>query len=67
MRSSSIVDVWNATRSTYVCEAVQLADTSISRFVSLLGMRSLPESAGLPIRLSSGVHTLAMAQRAAIG
>jgi uncharacterized protein len=63
MKSNNKIEIWNESQSTYVCRAARLADTSLSRFVGLLGRRSLPEEGGLLIRPSSGVHTWGMSMR----
>lgn len=55
-----IVRVLNATRGTCVGESIEVADTSMRRFVGLLGKRSLPAGHGLLIQPSNGVHTLGM-------
>ncbi len=60
MRLCSTIEVWNETQSSYVCRSACLADTSISRFIGLLGTTSLPEDGGLLIRPSAGVHTWGM-------
>ena len=60
MKSYSKLEIWNESQGTYVCRAARLADTSLSRFVGLLGKRSLSEEDGLLIRPSSGVHTWGM-------
>lgn len=60
MPSSSTIEVWNSTRSAYICRAARLADTTVTRFIGLLGKKSLPEDTGLLIRPSSGVHTWGM-------
>ena len=52
--------VTNSTRSSVLAERVTVADTSITRFIGLLGRRTLPSGEGLLIRPSNGVHTLGM-------
>jgi hypothetical protein len=50
----------NLTRHTILGDAIVVADTSLSRFVGLLGRRGLAAGEGLLIRPSNGVHTLGM-------
>lgn len=52
--------VTNSTRSSVLAERVKVADTSITRFIGLLGRRTLPPGEGLLIRPSNGVHTVGM-------
>jgi uncharacterized protein len=55
------VRVRNSTRGTVLGEQIAIADSMISRFVGLLGTRSLAQGSGLLIYPSQGVHTLGMA------
>jgi hypothetical protein len=56
-----MLKVTNTTRGNTVGEKIELADTSLSRFVGLLGRRGLDAGGGLWIRPCSGVHTIGMA------
>lgn len=55
-----LLRVTNPARGTVLAERVKLADTSITRFIGLLGRRDLPAGEGLLIKPSNGVHTLGM-------
>jgi uncharacterized membrane protein (UPF0127 family) len=55
-----VVTVTDTTRGTVIGDRVQVADTSLSRMVGLLGRRGLNAGGGLWIKPSSGVHTLGM-------
>jgi uncharacterized membrane protein (UPF0127 family) len=55
-----MLKVTNTTRGNTVGENIELADTSLSRFVGLLGRRGLDAGGGLWIRPCSGVHTIGM-------
>jgi hypothetical protein len=55
-----VVTVTDTTRGTVIGDRVQVADTSLSRVVGLLGRRGLDAGGGLWIKPSSGVHTLGM-------
>jgi len=55
-----LVKLTNETRATLIGDSVEVADTSLSRMVGLLGRRSLAAGGGLWIRPSSGVHTVGM-------
>lgn len=52
--------VLNNSSSCVLGERVRIADTSISRFIGLLGRKQLGDSEGLLIEPSNGVHTLGM-------
>ncbi len=52
--------VCNQTRETSLGDRIRLADTSLSRFVGLIGARTLPPGGGLWIVPSNGVHTFGM-------
>ncbi len=54
------VRVFDETKGTCVGNKVEVADTSLSRFLGLLGRRELQPGHGLLIVPSSGVHTLGM-------
>lgn len=55
-----VVTVADTTRGTVIGDRVEVADTSLSRMVGLLGRRGLNAGGGLWIMPSSGVHTLGM-------
>lgn len=55
-----VVTVSDTTRGTVIGDRVEVADTSLSRMVGLLGRRGLSAGGGLWIMPSSGVHTLGM-------
>jgi uncharacterized membrane protein (UPF0127 family) len=50
----------NATRANTVGSHITIADTSLSRFIGLIGKRRLDAGCGLLIKPSSGVHTVGM-------
>lgn len=54
------VTVVNATRGSTIGDDIEVADTSLTRFVGLLGRRKISAGGGLWIQPSSGVHTLGM-------
>jgi uncharacterized protein len=54
------VTVVNATRGNIVGDGIEVADTSLTRFVGLLGRKKINAGGGLWIKPSSGVHTLGM-------
>jgi len=56
-----MLTVTNSTRGITIGDSVELAGTSLSRMVGLLGRRGLAAGGGLWINPSSGVHTLGMA------
>lgn len=58
--SGRYLRVLNSSKSCVLGERVRIADTSISRFVGLLGRKQLGDSEGLLIAPSNGVHTLGM-------
>jgi uncharacterized membrane protein (UPF0127 family) len=55
-----VVKVLNETSGAVVADHVEVADTSLTRFVGLLGRRGLKAGAGLWIKPCSGVHMLGM-------
>ena len=57
MREVEIVD---QTRGTMIGDRIEIAETSLTRMVGLLGKDNLAAEGGLWIRPSSGVHTLGM-------
>jgi uncharacterized membrane protein (UPF0127 family) len=57
---SGTIAVLNATRNCALGERIQVADTSLSRMVGLLGKRGLEPGTGLLIRPSQAIHTVAM-------
>ena len=60
MRSRRSVRILNQTRGTVLAEKAGIADSSTSRFMGLLGTRSLAQGSGLWIVPSQGVHTIGM-------
>jgi len=54
------VTVVNTTRGNTIGDSIEVADTSLTRFVGLLGRRQISAGGGLWIKPSSGVHTLGM-------
>ena len=54
------VTVVNTTRGNTIGDSIEVADTSLTRFVGLLGRRKISAGGGLWIKPSSGVHTLGM-------
>ncbi len=54
------VSVFNQSRGMCVGDKIEVADTSLTRFVGLLGRRGLAPGHGLLIVPSNGVHTLGM-------
>lgn len=50
----------NQSKATVIGEKIAVADTFLTRFVGLMGKRSLEAGAGLWIVPSSGVHTFWM-------
>jgi uncharacterized protein len=54
------VAVLNATKGTVLGERVNVAETSLSRLVGLLGKRGLEPGSGLLIMPSQAIHTVAM-------
>jgi len=57
---NNLLRITNPARGTVLAERVKVADTSITRFIGLLGRRGLPAGEGLLIKPSNGVHTLGM-------
>jgi uncharacterized membrane protein (UPF0127 family) len=55
-----VVTVVNETRGPLVGDRVQIAGTSLTRMVGLLGKSGLEAGGGLWIKPSSGVHTVGM-------
>jgi len=53
--------VFNTTKNSCFGEQIQMADTSLTRLVGLLGRRSLSPGGGLLIVPSQAVHTVGMA------
>jgi uncharacterized protein len=51
------ITVTDETRGSIIGNRIQIADTSLSRMVGLLGRQSLGAGDGLWIRPSSGIHT----------
>ncbi len=60
-RRERLWKVRNQSRNTSLGDRIRLADTSLSRFVGLLGKKSLASGTGLWIMPSNGVHTFGMA------
>ncbi len=55
-----VVKVIDESRGTVVASHTEVAETSFTRMKGLLGRQGLDAGAGLWIRPSSGVHTIAM-------
>jgi len=55
-----VVKVVNETRGTVIGDRVEVAETSMTRMVGLLGRDGVDAGAGLWIKPSSGVHTIGM-------
>ena len=55
-----VVTVTDETRGTVIGDRIEVAETSLTRMVGLLGRRGLNAGEGLWIRPSSGVHTFFM-------
>ncbi len=55
-----LVRLVNQTRGTTVAETVEVASTSLTRLLGLLGRSGLEAGGGLWITPSSGVHTMGM-------
>ena len=55
-----MITVTDETRGTIIGDRIQIADTSLSRMVGLLGKRGVDAGGGLWIKPSSGVHTFFM-------
>jgi uncharacterized protein len=58
--AGDMIRVLNSTRDTVLGERIQVAETSLSRIVGLLGKRGLEPGAGLLIFPSQAIHTVAM-------
>jgi uncharacterized protein len=52
-----IISIWNETKATAIGDKIAVADSSLTRFLGLMGRRSLEVGSGLWITPSSGVHT----------
>jgi uncharacterized protein len=52
-----IVSIWNQSKATVIGDKIAVADSSITRFLGLMGKRTLEVGSGLWITPSSGVHT----------
>jgi uncharacterized membrane protein (UPF0127 family) len=55
-RQKRLVTVVNLTRGTQLGDRIEVADTSLSRFLGLIPKRGLNAGEGLWIKPSSGVH-----------
>ena len=55
-RQKRLVTVANLTRGTLLGDRIEIADTSLSRFLGLIPKRGLNAGEGLLIKPSSGVH-----------
>ena len=55
-----LITVRNETRGNLIGDRIQVADSSLTRLVGLLGRRGVDAGAGLWIKPSSGVHTVFM-------
>ena len=55
-----LVSVINTDRTVVIGDRIEVAETSLTRMVGLLGRTTLESGRGLWIRPSSGVHTLFM-------
>jgi uncharacterized membrane protein (UPF0127 family) len=55
-----VVAITDTTQRTLIGANIQVAETSLTRMVGLLGRRGLNAGEGLWIRPSSGVHTVGM-------
>ena len=52
-----VVQVFVQQKATVIGEKIAVADTSVTRFLGLMGKRSIQPGSGLWITPSSGVHT----------
>jgi uncharacterized membrane protein (UPF0127 family) len=52
-----IVSIWNQSKATAIGDKIAVADSSFTRFLGLMGKRSLEVGSGLWITPSSGIHT----------
>jgi len=59
-RRRELVRISNPSRQALLGDRIEVADTTLTRFVGLMGRRSLAPGRGLLIRPSNGVHTLWM-------
>jgi uncharacterized membrane protein (UPF0127 family) len=57
---AEVLTVLNSTKNTVLGDQIQVADTSLSRLVGLLGKRALEPGSGLLIIPSQAIHTVAM-------
>jgi uncharacterized protein len=55
-----LITVKDETRGTLIGNRIEVADSSLTRLVGLLGRRGVDAGAGLWIKPSSGVHTVFM-------
>jgi hypothetical protein len=55
-----LLTVTDETRGSIIGNRIQIADTSLSRMVGLLGRRGVDAGGGLWINPSSGIHTFFM-------
>ncbi|HEX3374584.1 MAG TPA: DUF192 domain-containing protein [Edaphobacter sp.] len=59
-RTREFLRISNPVRQSVLGDRIGLADTTLTRFVGLMGRRSLAPGHGLLIRPSNGVHTFWM-------
>src|SRR5215469_6922676 len=59
-RTRELLRISNPVRQSMLGDRIGVADTTLSRFVGLMGRGSLAPGHGLLIRPSNGVHTLWM-------
>ncbi len=59
-RTSEFLRISNPIRQSVLGDRIGIADTTLTRFVGLMGRGSLAPGHGLLIRPSNGVHTLWM-------
>lgn len=59
-RSKEYLRISNPARNSLLGERIEVADTTLTRFVGLMGRRSLAPTGGLLIQPSNGVHTMWM-------
>jgi uncharacterized membrane protein (UPF0127 family) len=50
----------NSTKATQIGDKIEVADSSVTRFVGLMGRKGLGPGEGMWIKPSSGVHTMWM-------
>ncbi len=60
MRPPRKVSVFNQSKQTSLGDRIEIADSSLTRFVGLLGRRGVAVGGGLLIVPSYGVHTFGM-------